>query len=55
MKAALLAILTIAALAGCAPAPNPCPPGTTYLRVFQSCAALPGARNVGDESAPPRY
>jgi hypothetical protein len=43
MYKALLVVLLLA-LSGCAQIPNPCPPRTTYMRVFNSCAALPGAR-----------
>jgi hypothetical protein len=51
MRNILLAALLLA-LAGCTQTPNSCPPGTTYMRAFNSCMALPGARNV--EPAPAR-
>jgi len=46
MPKAALALMALA-LAACVQAPvAECPPGTTYMRAFRTCMALPGAKNV---------
>jgi hypothetical protein len=46
MSKAALALMALA-LSACVQAPvAQCPPGTTYMRAFRTCMALPGAKNV---------